>query len=616
MDYNNLSKTILKNVGGEENILDVYHCITRLRFQIKDSSKINEKELINTDGIAGAQFKGREFQIIIGNDVKNVYENLASHMNDSRRQNGEVSAEKTNIMTMLMDTLAGVFVPVLPAITAAGMVKSVLALLLAMGAVSAESDIYQLFNIISDAAFYFLPFLLAVTSARKFKTNEFLALTAAGSLMYPTIIEGAENGSALHVFGITIPFINYSASIIPIVLSVWLLSKVYRFIDKRTPETVRLLVAPMLSLFIIVPISLGLLAPLGSYAGYYLAGFLTWIFAVSGPVAGLILGAAIPLIVMTGMHYVVNPIVLQNLNQLGYDFIAPLFFLCNIAQAGATLAVFTKAKDKKLKSLALSTGISALFGITEPAMYGVNIREKKPFYASLIAGGIGGFAATMFGVKVYAFVMPGITGIPAYITQGGDNTNVAVILLSLLTAFASSFGLTFLLWKDKKSNGKEELQSVPEKALNEEFVLSPVEGIIVPLTDVPDTIFSKQIVGPGVAIIPENQEIRAPFEGQVTVISENKHAISLKSKGGIELLIHVGIGSVKLGGEGFDVKVKAGDKIKAGDKLMEVNLDYLKENGTDIITPVIVTNASAFNKIELLGIGSKGDLDTNIIAVS
>lgn len=614
MDYNHLSKTILKNVGGEENILDVYHCITRLRFHLKDSSKVNEKVITDSEGIAGAQFKGSEFQIIIGNDVKNVYENFISHMKDFGRQDGEVSTEKTNIMTKLMDTLAGVFVPVLPAITAAGMVKSVLALLLAVRAISSESDIYQLFNILSDAAFYFLPFLLAVTSARKFKTNEFLALTVAGSMMYPTIITGAADGGALHVFGLTIPFINYSASIIPIVLSVWLLSKVYRFIDKRTPETVRLLIAPMLSLFIIVPISLGLLAPLGNYAGYYLASFLTWIFAVSGPVAGLILGATIPLIVMTGMHYVVNPIVLQNLNQLGYDFIAPLFFLCNIAQAGATLAVFTKAKDKKLKSLALSTGISAVFGITEPAMYGVNIREKKPFFASLIAGGIGGFVATMFGVKVYAFVMPGITGIPAYITQGGDNRNIVVILLSLLITFASSFGLTLILWKEKRINIKEEPQTVPEE-MKGEFVRSPIEGKIVSLTDVPDTIFSKQIVGPGVAIIPESREIRAPFEGQVTMISESKHAIGLKSKSGIELLIHVGIDSAKLGGLGFEAAVKAGDDIRVGDKLLEVNLDYLKEKGIDMITPVVVINASAFKRVELLGVGSKGNLETNIIAV-
>jgi len=353
-----------------------------------------------------------------------------------------------------------------------------------------------------------------------------------------------------------------------------------------------------------VPISLGLLAPLGNYAGYYLASFLTWIFAVSGPVAGLILGATIPLIVMTGMHYVVNPIVLQNLNQLGYDFIAPLFFLCNIAQAGATLAVFTKAKDKKLKSLALSTGISAIFGITEPAMYGVNIREKRPFFASLIAGGIGGSVATLFGVKVYAFVMPGITGVPAYITQGGDNRNIVVILLSLLITFASSFGLTLILWKEKKINIKEE-----------EFVRSPIEGKIVPLTDVPDTIFSKQIVGPGVAIIPESREIRAPFEGEVTMISESKHAIGLKSKSGIELLIHVGIDSAKLGGLGFEAAVKAGDDIRVGDKLLEVNLDYLKEKGINTITPVVVTNVSAFKRVELLSVGSKGNLETNIIAV-
>lgn len=449
MNYNDLSQNILKHIGGDENVLDVYHCITRLRFVLQDSAPVNEAELMKLDEIAGVQFKGREFQIIIGNDVKNVYENLITHIKTLDRQDHKVSNDKANMVSKLMDGLSGVFVPILPAITAAGMVKSVLALLLAFKAVSPEGDIYQLLNLISDAAFYFLPFLLAVTSARKFKTNECLALTVAGAMMYPTIIAGAAEGGGLHIFGITIPFINYASSIIPIVLSIWLLSIVYRFIDKRIPETIRLLFAPMISLFIVVPISLWLLAPLGHYAGVYLATALTWIFKVSGPIASLVLGGTIPLIVMTGMHYVVNPIVLQNLSQLGYDFIAPLFFLSNISQAGATLAVFTKAKDKKLKSLALSTGISALFGITEPAMYGVNIRHKKPFFASLIAGGAGGLFATIFGVKVYAFVMPGITGIPAYITQGGNNKNIIVILLSILFTFALSFILTHIMWKEE-----------------------------------------------------------------------------------------------------------------------------------------------------------------------
>ncbi|WP_314575991.1 glucose PTS transporter subunit IIA [Enterococcus gilvus] len=581
---------MIEEIGGEENIQKFYHCITRMRFLVKSKEKVNLKELSELPAVRAAKFQGEELQLVIGADVEKYYQALSKRVHSEENEGAIEKSDKPlsvkGILNGLMDVLSGVFVPILPAITGACMVKSLLALLGAFSLISPESRIYQILNLMADCAFYFLPFFLAVTSARKFHVNEFLGLMIAGSLMYPTIIDGATEGlKGLNFIGINIPLVNYSSSVIPVVLGVFLLSVVYKILDRFIPKSFSLLVTSTLSILITVPIILAFIAPLGYYGGNLLADFIAWIFSLSAPIAGLVLGATVPLIIMTGMHYAVNPIVLQNLSKLGYDFVAPMFFISNISQAGATFGVGMKTQDKNQRRLAISTGISALFGITEPAMYGVNLLEKTPFKVSLVASGIGSCFVSLLGVKVYSFVMPGITGLPAYID---NKLNVYTILIGIILTFTLSFLGTMIFWKSSKPVEKKVVEeSGKDIEIN---MIVPFDGEIVPLGDVPDEIFSEKIMGDGFAMIPTSNEIFAPISGTVMVVSDTKHAIGIRGSDGNEILIHLGIDTVKLNGSGFDILVKQGQKITQGEKIASVDWSLIEDKKLSIITPIVFTN--------------------------
>lgn len=600
MKNKELVQGIIRYVGGEENVSHLYHCITRLRFRIVNKDKLDVEALKKISGVVGAQFQGQEFQIIIGNKVKEVYEellpllHLAGNQNETKEQK-----EKENIVNQAMDILSGVFVPILPAITGAGIIKSIIALLQAFHWIDTTDSIFHLLNIIADAAFYFLPFLLAVSTAKKFKTNEYLALTVAGAMMYPDIIKAFETGATMKLFGlVNVPMINYASSVMPIILVVCLMSYLYPKIDQIIPNTFKILLSPTLTLLITIPIGLILIGPLGFYTSNYVSDAMLAVFNFSGPVAGLVFGALIPIIVMTGMHYAVNPIVLNNLSKLGYDFVAPLFFISNLSQAGATFGVFFKSKDKEMKSLALSTGFSAIFGITEPAMYGVNLKLKIPFYCSLVASGIGSCVATFLKVKCFSFVMPGITGIPAYIETGKGNGNLFVILIGLVIAFLTAMILTTIFLKESHSEEQEVTATKDESSML--HVNSPFKGAYIPLDQVNDATFSSGIMGKGFAIFPEEGKIKAPFAGKVLMIAETKHALGLVSADGIELLIHLGIDTVKLNGNGFHISVKVGQEVKSGDTLVEVDPELLANQQYDLTSMVIVTNTQEFKNITIL----------------
>lgn len=598
MSEEQMMKTLLQAIGERRNLDTYHHCITRLRFSVKEKAQVDLAKINTLEGVKAAKFQGDELQVVIGADVEKYYQLLVSIIGDqesrtfSEKYNPSSKKSIKRSVNHFMDILSGVFVPVLPAITGAGMIKSLLALLSVFNLIDMSGDIYQVLNLMADCAFYFLPFFLAVTSARKFGVNEFLGLMIAGSLMYPTMILGAaESGQSLSFLGVNMPLVNYSGSVIPIILGVYLLSLIYKNLDRFIPKSYSLLVTSTVAILVTVPIVLAVLAPLGYYGGNLLTEFINWIFRVSGPIAGLVLGFSVPLIVMTGMHYAVNPIVLQNLSKLKYDFLAPLFFIANIAQAGATLGVSVKTGDKKQQSLALSTGISALFGITEPAMYGVNLREKTPFKVSLVAGGIGGFLASLLGVKVFAFVMPGLTGLPAYINGGN---NLYLILVSLFVTFFISFLGTIVLWKSPTKEGR-----VTELANQNELdsrIVAPISGQIVALSEVPDAIFSEKIMGDGFAIIPEGNLLHAPITGVVSVVSETQHAIGITGDDGTELLIHLGIDTVKLDGQGFTLTVSQGQRVKQGQELGQVDWTYIKSQQLSCLTPVIFTNRKELPK--------------------
>ncbi len=510
--------------------------------------------------------------------------------------------KKGNIIGRFFEVIASIFTPIIPAIAGAGLVKGILGLVTTFNWAPADSDIVTVLNIVADAVFYFLPFFLAVSAARKFKTNEFIALALAGGLMYPTLIEGAkaiaEGGAeGLSLFGIPLPFINYSSTVIPIIISIWLLSYVHRWVDAIMPNALRVIFTPTIVLLIMIPFQLVAIGPLGSYLGIGLADGITWLFEHAGILAGGILGATRPLLVIVGMHYGLMPIAIQNIAVLGFDYLVPVFLMANMGQAAAALAVFIKTKNKDLKTIAASSTVSAFLGITEPAMYGVNLRLKKPFIAALIGSGIGGAFITGFGVTASAFVLPGLTSLPVF-----SGPKFIYLIIGLIITIAVTMVLTFLLGFKDMETKKEKTEAAAVKdgqqiANKETVVNSPLEGKVIPLQEVSDPTFAEGLLGKGIAVEPTNGEVIAPFNGSIESLFQTKHAIGLRSEQGLELLIHIGLDTVNLEGKHFEAHVEQGQAVKQGELLITFDIDKIKDAGYPTVTPVIVTNSSDYQEI-------------------
>lgn len=632
MNHRELSKEIIQLTGGEENIIQAWHCITRLRFNVKDGKKVQLEQIKKLDGVLGAQFQNDQFQVVIGNRVAAVYEELEGQLKQGTSTEHDKQAPRSRGINAVLDTISGIFTPILPAIVGTGMLKGILALLVSLGLLHETSGEYQILSSIGNAAFYFLPFLLAVSSARKFKVNEYIALTLAGTLLYPTILDAynANHLEPIRFLSLPVSIVNYTQSVIPIILGVWLLSYVYRWVDKIIPGPVKVIFTSMIVLVITVPVLLIAIGPLGTYIGNYLEMGTSWLFAHSGPLTGIILGGLMPLIVMTGMHYAFFPGTLQNLSKLGYDvLLLPINLVTNMSQAGAVTAVFLKTKNPNMKSIALSSGISALLGITEPALYGVTLKLKKPFYASLVGGAVGGGFITAVGLKCFGFAVPGLLSLPLYIDPKGGMSNFWYALIGVALSFIVSFILTLMLkWDDSEPQPSPASDSLPmevkpETVLKENGlpvtvhtieekkgeVQSPLTGELVPLAELPDKTFADELTGKGIAIRPTEGKVTAPFDGTVTMVAKSKHAIMLQSTDGIDILIHVGLNTVSLKGKFFDVKVEVGQAVRLGDPLVEFDLESIKAAGLDIVSPVIVTNTPDY--LDVVPVHVKGVISMN-----
>lgn len=607
MENQLLAQQIITLIGGSENISQNWHCITRLRFNLLDDAKVNMKEINQLNGVIGSQFSGGQYQIIIGAKVAEVFQEIDKQLANSNKEKTTDNKKKMNVLDTIFDVISGIFTPLMPAIIGSGLIKGLMALFVVFGWLSVESSSYAVLNVLSDGVFYFLPFLVAMTAARKFKTKESLAVALAGMLMYPTLVNGAADGaSPLSMFGLSIPLNNYSSTVLPIILGVLLLSVVNKWMDKIVPKTVNIVFSPMLSLLITAPILLAFVAPLGNFLGKYLEQIFTTLFNVTGPLAGLLMGGLMPLIVLTGMHYAFFPGTFASLQKFGYDImLLPMNLVANSAQAGAVLGVSLKSKRAETKSLAFSTFIPAVFGITEPAIYGVTLRLKKPFYASLIGGGVGGTIFGFFAVKATAFSIPGITALPTYIMKNSNNFIYAVI--GYIASFVVSFVLT-MLWgfeEDEKEETTDKktssLKSIPQESNQPIEIFSPMKGSLIPLEAVSDETFSSGMMGKGVAIKPLGDTIYAPFDGEITMTTPTNHAIGLRSVKGVEVLIHVGIDTVNLQGKYFERFVSEGETINKGQPLLRYNLKEIVDKGYDETTMVIVTNSAEFLDIIITG---------------
>ncbi|MDU5106084.1 MULTISPECIES: beta-glucoside-specific PTS transporter subunit IIABC [unclassified Clostridium] len=620
MNYENLAKSILEKIGGKENVSNLTHCATRLRFNLKDKAKAKTSEIKNINGVMGVVDKGGQYQVIIGNDVNHVYKEIAKIANlDTIKSNASEEVDDRKIFAKVIDTVTGIFTPILPAITAAGMMKAVLSLLTAFKLVTTDSQSYQIVNFMADAAFYFLPILLANSAAKKFKCNQYLAMMLGGILLHPTFVTmvntAKEAGTSISVFGLPISLASYSSSVLPIILGVWFMSYVEPIADKVSPKAIKFFTKPLITAVITGIALLVVIGPLGYIVSDKVGLAIKTVETYASWLVPTLLGGLTPLLVMTGTHYGLVPIGINNRMTMGYDtIIYPGMLASNVSQGGAALAVALKTKDSEIKQLASSAGITAVCGITEPALYGVNLRFKTPLYSSMIGGAVGGLFLGLFRVCNYSGGSPGFLTLPSYI--GGDSMmNFVYACIGAVISVAVSFVACLALYKDKEEVAVKEEENVQRSLGNEIIIASPMKGEIMPLNEVNDETFASEMMGKGVAIKPLDGKVVSPINGIVQTIFKTKHAIGLKSEDGTEILIHIGMDTVQLEGKHFKAYVKDGDKVKVGDTLIEFDTEAIKKEGYELTTPVIVTNTNDY--LEVLSRGAKkvntGDAIISII---
>ncbi len=608
MDYKKLAETILQNVGGPDNISGLTHCATRLRFNLKDEGKAKTDVLKGTKGVMGVVSSGGQYQVIIGSDVASVYRPLME-MSNLKEEGAAQEKDGRKLGAKLIDTISGIFTPILPAITAAGMLKAVLSLLVAFKVVSTDAQTYQVVNFMADSAFYFLPVLLANSAAKKFKCNPYLAMMVGGILLHPNFVNmvtaSKESGEAIKLFFLPIYNASYSSSVIPIILSVWFLSFVEPIADKVSPKAVKFFTKPLITVLIGGVAALAVLGPVGYIIANIIASGINGLETYASWLVPTILGGLFPLLVMTGTHYGIIPIGINNRMTLGYDTIVyPGNLASNIAQGGATLAVAVKSKASEVKQLASSAGITAVCGITEPALYGVNMRFKTPLYSAMAGGAAGGLFMGIMRVRNYSGGSPGLMTLPSYI--GGDSLrDLYLACIGAAIAFVISFALSYILFKDgEEGENRQEIAPKTEETAEKSVlktgsvtICSPLTGKAVSLSEVSDPTFGEEILGKGAAVIPADGKVVSPVNGTVETVFDTLHAIGLKSEDGVEILIHIGLDTVKLGGKYFKAHVKSGDRVKTGTLLVEADLEKIKEEGYDVITPVIISNSFDYGDV-------------------
>lgn len=598
MKYTNTAKEILKTVGGEDNIESLVHCMTRLRFVLKDESQADDAYMKNIPGVMGVMKKGGQYQVIMGNDVASYFKELQKISTFSTNAN-TTSSKKKNPFEAFVDIISSCMSPLIPALLGGGMIKVLLILLPLMGLLDAKGQTYTILAFFGDAPFYFLPIMLAYTAAIKFNVTPMLAVSVAGIMLHPNFVAMVTAGDPVFLFGIPVTLASYSSSVIPILIMVWLMQYIESFFEKIIPTAIKSFMKPLLIILISGFLALVVVGPLGTYAGELLSTIILGIQDKAGWLALGLMAAFMPLIIMTGMHWAFAPIFLIASPATPDILILPAMLASNIAQGAATLAVSLKAKNKNLKQISAAASISALVaGVTEPALYGVNLKLKKPLYAAMISGGIVGIYIGITELKSFAFAVPSVVSLPQFI-GGGSNINIFNALVVTVGSFLLTFILTWIFGFDEEPENAPVPNSDAENTVQSgsgdtKKIAAPTSGKVVPLEKVADTVFSEKMMGDGIAILPDDNTFVAPFNGTVTTVFPTKHAIGLTSDSGIELLIHIGLETVSLDGKFFTTFVEAGDTITEGQKLVEVALDQIIAAGYDITTPVIVTNTDAY----------------------
>lgn len=605
--YHELAQAIIDNLGGKENVQDVYHCQTRLRFKLKDGQLVQKSQLEELEGVTMYLFNAGVHQVVIGTHVKNVFEEIEPLVDLNKDEDGKLETEKLSPVQTLISFVAAVFQPIIPALSGAGMVKAVLALLVVFKLISNTSQTYVMLNTFSDGVFYFLPLLLAFTTAQKLKTNPILAVGVIAMMLHPNWITFLTAGEKVAFFDL-IPFTlaTYSSSVIPAILIVFVQSYVERLLKRIIPKSVELIFVPMFIFLIMGTLAFSILGPIGAIIGNLLADGFTYLSETISWLPPVLIGALLPIMVMFGIHNAIAPLGIMQMSQLGYDSIfGPGALVSNIAQATAASIVAIRTKDKKLKQVASSGALTGYMGITEPILYGVNLPKKYPLYASMIGGGLGGLYAGVMQVNRFA---TGSSGLPAVLLYIGDNTMEFFwnIIIAIIITVISTAIITYFLSLRFEEKVPSELELPAEKlvALSDTLITAPISGQVIELSQVADPVFASESLGKGFAIQPNAELVVAPFDGQVITVLPTKHAIGLLSDSGLELLIHIGLDTVNLNGQFFESYVKEGDKVAKGQKLISFEKMAIENAGYQTEIPIVVTNTANFVDFELMANGT------------
>lgn len=605
--YEKLAKEILENVGGKENINSLTHCITRLRFRLKDESKANDEALKNNPGVVTVMKSAGQYQVVIGNHVPAVFEDvcaIAGINNDAPAAEDEAPK---GVLDTLIDIISGCFQPILGPLCAAGIIKGLNALLVfLLGAGFSASGTYLVLNAIGDSIFYFLPIILGYTAAKKFNVNVVVGMIIGVSLCYPTIqtdtlsAAGKAIGTlpmigAYYTKFLGIPFIsgNYTSTVVPVICIVALAAQIQKIAKKYVPEMLQNFFVPFFVLIISLPIGLLVIGPVVGLLTQVLSNFFAALYKLSPVVTALVVGAFWQCLVIFGLHWALVPMAMVNLGNLGFDTILPGMTGTTFAATGIMIATYLKTKDPNKKALAIPATISAFCGVTEPAIYGFLLPEKTPFVFSCIGGAVGGAIMGALNAKMYVMGGLGIFSVVSYISPEGEASGLVAALICGAVSMLVGFLLAFFFGK------KEDNKVIEAVKANEETIVAPIEGTIKPVEESSDAAFALGALGKGVVIIPSDGKVYAPVSGTVTVLFPSLHAIGITSDSGVELLIHIGINTVQLDGKGYTAHIKQGDHVECGQLLVEFDMDYITSEGYSLETPVLVTNYNDLKEIKI-----------------
>ena len=599
-DYDKLAVDIIKAVGGKENIVKASRCATRLRLVLKETTNEAKENVSNLTGVITVVESGGQFQVVIGTHVGKVFDKVASELNlDSNTIEDE---PKASILNRIIATMSAVFAPFIYILAAAGILQGCLILINMANPSFSSTGTYEVLSFMSWAPFTFLPIFIAITASKHFKCNAFIAVACCAALVSPTWAEIASriaNGESVRFLGISLAETTYTSSVLPPLFLVWILSYVERFVDKKLPEVIKSLFTPFICMIVMVPLTILVIGPLSDSLATGIANGYNALYNVAPAVAAAVIGGLWQVVVIFGVHWGVTPMCLANYDLYGMDTFQAFQTMAVIAQAGAVFGVFVKARNKQTKNIALSAGVTGIFGITEPAIYGVNLRFKKPFICGCIAGAIGAVVGSFFNIAYYAYAgLPGLLTVVNSITPDNPKSIIGMLLGAAISFFGAIALVQIVGIGEKETNEEKQDKKIEEGQpilnMGVNVIKSPISGKVIELEKVDDPVFSSGAMGKGIAIEPMDNKVYAPFNGTIEFIAETKHAIGLLSEDGVEVLIHVGMDTVKMQGRGFNVKTSVNSKIKAGDLLLEFDRNAIEKEGYSLITPVVITNADNY----------------------